>query len=226
MHTDPRGVRAARRLGSPRTHRSEGDASTRMRVGRALKQSGISYSFETNNPRQFIAWPRIVIHRPSHGFFHPATQQQVQEILMAVGSIGVYGLKSVELSRQSDVEISGSAVLARYIAPDRIVLFEQQRPPWHFIGRIPDPTRELFEKSGAEIRWSADASVTIVGWPSDTLAHFLLAEGLLHEIGHHIKQHEARAGNRRIARTRDHEAFASNFASRLKRDLLVEGSSV
>lgn len=186
-HTDPRRVRAERRLSSPRAHRSEGDASGRMRVGRALKESGLLSIPEIGSQKKGFVWPRIIVRRPSYGFFHPTTQGRVQEILEAVGATGVYGLKSVELSRRPDEETATPGLLARYIAPGQIVLFEQQLPPWHYVGRLPDSTTEFFEKSGAEVRWSAEVSATTVDWPGDTLVRFLLFEGLLHEIGHHRK---------------------------------------
>jgi hypothetical protein len=225
-HTDPRRVRAERRLSSPRAKRSEGDASGRMRVGRTLKESGLLSTYELENQQQVIVWPRIVVHHPSPGFYHPATQGRLREILETVGPTGVYGLKTVELSRRSEMDGAGSELLARYISPDRIMFFEQKLPPWHYVGRLSDSIRELFERSGAEVCWSVEASATTVDWPGDTLASFLLVEGLLHEIGHHIKQHEARAGTRRIARTKDHEAFANMYAARVKGELPSKGISV
>lgn len=224
-HTDPRAVRATRRLGSPRAHRSEGDTGQRRRVGRALKEAGNPHSFEKDRQHHAAVWPRIIVSRPSPGFFHPAPRMQVQEILEAIGPTAVYGLKSVELSRRSDADRARPWLLARYVAPDRVMLFEQQLPPWRFVGRLASSDRELFESSGAEVSWSGDAQATVVDWPGDTLSNFMLFEGLLHEIGHHIMQHEARAGTRRIARTKDHEAFASAFATRYKRELLVGRNS-
>jgi hypothetical protein len=225
-HTDPRRVRAVRRLSSPRAHLSEGDASGRMRVGRALKESGLLSTYELENQKHVVVWPRIVVPGPTPGFYHPATQGRVQEILEALGPTGVYGLKTVKLSRHSEVDGAGPGLLARYISPDRIMLFERKLPPWHYIGRLSDSIVDLFERSGAEVCWSDEASATTVDWPGDTLARFILVEGLMHEIGHYIKQHEARARTRRIARTRDHEAFARMYAARVKGDLPLKGISV
>jgi len=225
-HTDPRRVRAVRRLSSPQVQRSEGDTSGRMRVGRVLKESGLLSTYELENQKHVVVRPRIVVRRPTPGFYHPAAQGRVQEILETVGPTGFYGLKTVELSRRSEMDGAGSGLLARYISPDRIMLFEQKLPPWHYVGRLSESIRELFERSGAEVCWSDKASTTSVDWPGDTLANFLLTEGLLHELGHHIKQHEARAGTRRIARTKDHEAFASMYAARVKGELPPKGISV
>jgi hypothetical protein len=48
-----------------------------------------------------------------------------------------------------------------------------------------------------------------VDWPGDTLRDFLLFDGLMHEIGHHM------TGKRtaRVMRTADHERRADAFAT-------------
>jgi Zn-dependent peptidase ImmA (M78 family) len=43
---------------------------------------------------------------------------------------------------------------------------------------------------------------------------------LLHEIGHHILQQHKGKRRPRIARTRDHEAFAARFAEKHRAKLL------
>ena len=57
------------------------------------------------------------------------------------------------------------------------------------------------------------------------LVNLMIFEGLLHEVGHHVMQHESRAGSRRIVRTKDHEAFANTFAARCRIELLDHGGS-
>jgi hypothetical protein len=135
----------------------------------------------------------------------------------------MYGLKSVELSRLPPEDRDTQVLLGRYHPPDRIVLFEQRRPPWHFIGKLSDTTRELFEGSGATIQLNEDGSASTVDWPGESLVNLMIFEGLLHEVGHHVMQHEARAGSRRIARTKDHEAFANAFVARCRTELLGHG---
>ena len=44
----------------------------------------------------------------------------------------------------------------------------------------------------------------------------MLRDVLLHEIGHHVLQHGKGKRGVRIARTRDHEAFATRFALGLR----------
>src|SRR5947199_189734 len=56
--------------------------------------------------------------------------------------------------------------------------------------------------------------VTSVGWPKAMLQRFMLEEGLLHELGHHLLQHYKGKRPVRIARARDHEAFAARFAEK------------
>jgi hypothetical protein len=57
-------------------------------------------------------------------------------------------------------------------------------------------------------------AATLVDWPADTLRRFILEEVLLHELGHHALQHHKAKRRARIARTKDHEAFAARFAVR------------
>jgi hypothetical protein len=46
------------------------------------------------------------------------------------------------------------------------------------------------------------------------LRKFVLCDVLLHELGHHRLQHEKGKRLARIARTRDHEAYATRIARR------------
>ena len=222
-HTDPRAVRAGRRLRSPRAKR---DADAGQRVRHMPKELGITYSQEVAAQTQLIRWPRIIVRRPSPGFFHPVTQSQVLEVLEAIGPTAVYGLKSVEYSRLPAENRDSEALLGRYHPPDRIILFEQRRPPWHFIGQLGESATGVFERAGAKIQANEDGSAVTVEWPGESLANLMIFEGLLHEVGHHVLQHESRAGSRRIARTRDHEKFADMFAARCRAEFLGAGDSI
>jgi Zn-dependent peptidase ImmA (M78 family) len=42
----------------------------------------------------------------------------------------------------------------------------------------------------------------------------MLFDVLMHEVGHHLIQHHKGKRQARVARTRDHEAFADAFARR------------
>jgi len=73
-------------------------------------------------------------------------------------------------------------------------------------------------------RMIAECHETLVDWPQDTLWRFMLEEVLLHELGHHVLQHHKGKRPERIARTRDHEAFAARFAEK-QRAALLKGRS-
>ena len=56
----------------------------------------------------------------------------------------------------------------------------------------------------------------LVSWPGKTLRDFMLFDVLMHEIGHHLIQQYKGKRRARVARTRDHEAFAAHFARRCR----------
>jgi hypothetical protein len=82
-----------------------------------------------------------------------------------------------------------------------------------------------FERAGALVSLLPGAATTLVNWPADTLQRFMLEEVLLHELGHHVLQHNKAKRRPRIARTRDHEAFASLFTKRQQIALGVRNPS-
>ena len=57
------------------------------------------------------------------------------------------------------------------------------------------------------------AAATRVEWPDETLRDFVLFDGLMHEIGHHLVQHHRGKRSRRVMRTTDHERYAEAFAA-------------
>jgi hypothetical protein len=66
---------------------------------------------------------------------------------------------------------------------------------------------------------------TVVDWPTDTLRRFILEEILPHELGHHVLQHHKAKRLDRIARTKDHEAFAALFSMRQQKLLAIRSRS-
>jgi len=76
--------------------------------------------------------------------------------------------------------------------------------------------RTLLERAGAIVAVSDGGHHTRSDWPGDRLRSFVLFDGLMHEIGHHLLQHEKGKRRVRIARTADHEAFAERFARRCR----------
>jgi hypothetical protein len=135
-------------------------------------------------------------------------------MLNTVGPVAFYGLRWIELARSpANVSIS-TPVFGRYCAPGRIILFEQPMSPWRLSGLLKGDVTRRLERAGAVVTCVADVSATLVHWPYDTLRRFMLEEVLLHELGHHVLQYHKGKRPVRIARTRDHEAFAARFAEK------------
>lgn len=73
---------------------------------------------------------RVTAARP--GFHHPASPTDIREVLVALGPVATYGVRSVEL-RQS-VDPAHRDLYGMYRYPGRIVLFEQ---PISWISPVP-----------------------------------------------------------------------------------------
>jgi hypothetical protein len=155
----------------------------------------------------------MVTRRPRRGFHHPADEKDILELLNEVGPVALYGLRVVELARLPD-SLGGELVLGRYCVPGRIILYEQPEPPWLLRGRISSSAARRLERAGAILALLPDVGATVVDWPGGTLRRFMLEEVLLHEVGHHVLQHHKGKRPARIARAKDHEAFAARFAER------------
>src|SRR5207302_7119893 len=120
-HTDPKAIRAARRLRAPREGRGVGDLRRRRESGRNRKVAGAEPGGrkpEQNGQLRF----RIVVRESRPGFHHPADKQDVLEMLKAVGPVAFYGLRSIELAR-SPVNSSVMPGFGRYCVRVRIILF-------------------------------------------------------------------------------------------------------
>src|ERR1051326_3199265 len=94
-HTDPKTIRAVRRLRAPREGRGADDLRRRRELGLALPQGSAIAGKARRGPSRL----RIIVRPPRHGFHHPANKQDVLGTLEAVGPIALYGLRSVELNR-------------------------------------------------------------------------------------------------------------------------------
>jgi hypothetical protein len=125
-----------------------------------------------------------------------------------------YGLRTIELARRPAAVKSGEQVFGRYRTPGHVLLFEQPEAPWHLPGWLPDEATRRLERCGAVVTRYPDSAVTRVDWPHDALRRFMLEDVLRHELGHHVLQHNRGKRTVRVARTRDHEAFATRFARR------------
>jgi hypothetical protein len=96
--------------------------------------------------------------------------------------------------------------------------------PWRLCGLLKLDVVRRLESAGAVLTLLKDVGATLVDWPQDTLRRFMLEEVLLHELGHHVLQYHKGKRPERIARTRDHEAFAARFAEK-QRAALLKGRS-
>ena len=137
-------------------------------------------------------------------------------MLRFFGERCTYGLRSVELVRGGAEPPGGALLLGRLIIPGRVVLYDQPPAPWTLPGRLAAAERARLRRAGAIVETAGAGVQTIIAWPRGTLRDFVLFDVLLHEIGHHLLQQYTGKRRARIARTRDHEAFADHFARRCR----------
>jgi len=143
---------------------------------------------------------------------HPADSADIVRLLTFFGPAATYGLRGIEL-RQQPAGDAGQAVGALRV-PGLVLLFEQPAPPWDLSDQLTEVTTARLHRAGA---WVATGQAgTWVDWPGSTLRDFMLFDGLMHEIGHHIIQHAARKQRTRAMRTADHERRADAYAMRAR----------
>jgi hypothetical protein len=222
-HTDPRLIRATRRIQAPFEPRSTGDLRRRRELGSMLKElEAIPRQGDNAKPR--ILHLRIITRQPNSGFHHPVGKNEVLGFLKSLGSLAIYGLRIIELARSPAPTDVTSMVFGRYEVPGRILLIEQPASPWRLPGILKHADMDRLERSGAIITAHLGLRMTLVEWPDNSLKRFMLEEVLLHELGHHILQHHKGKRPARIARTKDHEASAERFAIR-QRSLLRDAKT-
>jgi hypothetical protein len=208
LHTQPRSILAGRRAGAP--HRSRGDEPlAARRQQRLIRDLGVELLEDADGQ-----WPRIRVGRCRPGFFHPIGRGEIIEALAFFGPPARYGLRSIEL-RQSVGEEDGSITLARLLVPGVIVLYEQAMPPWLIRGELTQESKARLERAGAAVE--SEPAVTRVEWRGRSLPDFMLFEGLMHEIGHHLIQHHTGKRLARVMRTADQERRAEQFTEACRR---------
>jgi hypothetical protein len=143
---------------------------------------------------------------------HPADPADIVGVLTFFGPAAAYGLRGIEL-RQQPAAVAGPAVAVLRV-PGLVLLFEQPAPPWELCGQLTDVATARLQRAGAQVA-TAQAG-TRVDWPGNTLRDFMLFDGLMHEIGHHMIQHAARKQRARAMRTADHERRADAYATRAR----------
>ena len=221
-HTDPRPVRAERRVRFPRRGRGDGDPSRQHRSGRLAKELGVRPEGMDAGLQDEVRFPRILVREPEPGWLHPAVKVDIRKVLERLGPESFYGLRTVELVQSPANPERLLPLLGRLLIPGRIQLFAQRRPPWILPLVLGSADLESVRRYGARVECGGQVPWTRIDWPGSSLRRFMLLEVFLHELGHHVLQHERGKTGRRIARTLDHEAFADQFARRC-RQLFPEG---
>lgn len=209
-HTDPDRIRAQRRVFAPRDARGVGDLSGDREARRLLKVLGLHGAEleEASGPRSYRL-PRVREVRPRPGFLHPASPADIRSFLSFFGPVCAYGIRLIEL-RQQAPNASPEILLAVLRVPGTILMFEQPASPWLLSGQMHPDTISRLIAAGARIETSPIS--TIAHWPDETLRDFILFDGLMHEIGHHLVQQYRGKRESRVMRTKDHERRASAFA--------------
>jgi hypothetical protein len=217
-HTRPYHILAAGRVRAPYEPRRRDDISSERTVGRALKELGIVLDATRNGieGEEASPLPRLVVKRPRHGRFHPLSRADVSEALRFFGESCVYGLRSISLVNGVNQSTARGVLLGAYVAPGRVLLFDQLPSPWKLAGRLPEEVVRRLHRAGANVDMPDGDFLTVVTWPGETLRTFLLFDGLMHEIGHHIIQHSKGKRCVRIVRTKDHEELADRFAQKCR----------
>jgi hypothetical protein len=209
-HTDPKTIRALRRIRSPHDKRGVGDLSLRRSIGLQRKAAGILSEPNENGQSRL----RIIVQPARPGFVHPVGKRDLVELLKTMGPISQYGLRTIELARTPVRASSSALTFGRYCAPGRIILFEQRLPPWRLPGYLQGTILRRFQRAGARVTILAEVGATFVDWPEETLRRFMLEDIFLHELGHHVLQQYRGKRSIRAARSRDHEAFADRFVEK------------
>jgi hypothetical protein len=215
LHTDPLAVRAARRLAHPHAGRDAHDPSRRQRQAAWCKRQGLppppSPAPASAAPPRPPAGLQVRAIPPRSGWHHPAGPREILRLLLQLPA-AAHGLRAIELRPQPSGARAQGLQFGCYGPPGRIVLHELPLPPWRLPGVLSAAGLRCFTRHGAHI--THHTVFTIIDWPPQALQRFVLGEVLLHELGHHLLQHHQGKRLGRIARTRDHEAFADRSARR------------
>jgi hypothetical protein len=145
---------------------------------------------------------------------HAASRRDVVHFLRLLDPELLYGVREIALVRTHVENGRPELVFGRFASVGRIELFEQPVPPWFVRGRLPAACARRLVHAGASVKADSALGTTRINWRPGALRKFFLYDVLLHELGHHRLQHEKGKRPVRIARTRDHEAYAMRIARR------------
>ena len=208
LHTDPRAIRAVRRILDPRAPRSAGDWHNESARGKEVGSESERSTATPSVPRVLPLRIRVTEARARPGFLHPARRLEVLRFLRGIDPQLLYGMREVALMQALEPAGAARQVFARYLPLGRVELYEQPVSPWIVRGQLPPAQVRRLSRAGATVRANAVLGTTRIGWSGTALRRFFLHDVLLHELGHHRLQHEKGRGIGRVARTRDHEACA------------------
>lgn len=158
--------------------------------------------------------PRIIMHPPGPGYWHPAGRADVRRFLQQLPPRFRYKLRSIELRRAPPPVTGGAPPLGRLLLPGRVILYAQPRSSWLLGGFLADAEHARLLRAGARVTVDRRSSVTVVMWPPRCLRDFMLHEVLLHELAHHLLQVRRAKLIAPVVRTVDHEATAHGLGRR------------
>lgn len=232
-HTRPARIIAADRVQAPRAKRSSERPAYQAvgeRVATCYEDEGGAFggafgelgmaAAESDLSREanYGKLPRIKVQRTRKGFCHPASAVDIKAMLNYFGALSYYGVREIHLAQRSETSMSAQVVLAELSIPGKIILYEQPEPPWLVAAPLCQDELELLRTAGADIETSDDGSRSKILWSPANLKCFMLFEGLMHEVGHHIIQQFKGKRTAQVLRQRDHELLARNFARRCREE--------
>src|SRR5438477_3575701 len=212
LGTDPPDIRAERRLRAPRMRRGREEVA-RRRFRRLKKELGLEGPEEAPSAAGPAHRVDIVVVPARKGYLHPLKPADIKRAFEFFGPLVLYGIRSVEM--RPSVRLSGLIVrIARLQVPGRVVLYEQVQPPWT-LSDLSDGSIDRLKRAGASVE--EEFGTARVYWTSEALRDFVLFEGLMHEIGHHLIQQHTGKRTVRVMRTADHEHRAAAFVDMCRR---------
>lgn len=208
--TEPLPVLAPRRLAAPfRTVRQESRRANATRA--AATDTAPTRPSPTIDVAALARRSRIITTRARPGYLHPATAHDLRRALQALGAPALYGLRSIEL-RHAPPVTHGRLAFGVLLVPGRVLLYEQPQSPWKLAGSIAMADAGRLRRAGASVIYDPVLDRSEIIWPNSALRRFMLADVLLHELGHHCLQHHHGKRTARVVRTSDHEDFALRWA--------------
>lgn len=149
--------------------------------------------------------------RPREGHVHPAGKGDIAHILRFFGESYLYGVRSIELVQQNVVD-GNNLLMGRLAVPGRIILYDQPPSPWLLPRGLSAEAIDKLCHAGAVVEVCSPSAHMVIWWPGTMLRDYMLFDVLMHEVGHHLIQQYTGKHRARVARTKDHEAFAGGFA--------------